>query len=160
MAASKSNDSSKFPLYFLLILLAIGLLWLKSSYGKLAGGTFVNGLGKTLTAFASKNPHAWYKDYLNNSAIPNSTMLGNAIMYGELLSAIAIAGGAIFLLVKSTNKIAKIVLGFGLVGAFVMNLNFYFAAGHTSPSTESLNLLMLVIEAIAAFTVFKSAANS
>lgn len=160
MPNPKNNGSAKFPLYFLLILLAIGLVWLKSSYGKLTGGTFVSGLGKTLTAFAAKNPHAWYKDFLNNSAIPNSTMVGNAIMFGELLSALAIVGGAILLMVNGTNKIAKIALGLGLVGAFLMNTNFYFAAGYTSASTESLNLLMLVIEAIAALAVFKSAANS
>lgn len=160
MPNSKNSVSAKLPTYFLLILLAIGLLWLKSSYGKITGGTFVDGLGKTLTMFASKNPHPWYKDFLTNVAIPNSTIFGLLTMWGELLAALAICGGVILLIVNSGSKLPKVILALGLVGGTLLNVIFWLAAGWTSASTDSLNLLMAIVQAIAAFAVAKSATNA
>lgn len=133
----------------LFIFLVFGLEFLKSSYGKIVGGKFVATLSPTLKKFASENPNAWYKDFLNGSAIPNSQTLGNLVMWGELLSGIAMVVGSLYLLfTKGKGRAAQIILVLGLMGGAFLNLNFYFAAGWTSPSTEGINLLMLVIEAV------------
>lgn len=142
------------------ILIAFGLEFLRSSYGKIAGGKFVGGLGSTLKIFANKNPNEWYKNFLNSWAIPNSSMLGNLIMWGELLSGIAMIVGSIYLLLnKGKGRFAQFILMLGLIGGAFLNLNFYFAAGWTSPSTEGLNLLMLVIEVIGIIVFGKTALN-
>ncbi len=139
------------------IFIAFGLQFLKSSYGKITGGKFVEGLTPTLKKFASENPNTWYKDFLNGSAIPNSQMLGNLVMWGELLSGIAMTIGSLYLLLnKGKGRAAQIILVLGLIGGAFLNFNFYFAAGWTGPSTEGINLLMLVIEIIGIVVFGKS----
>lgn len=131
------------------ILIAFGLEFLRSSYGKIAGGKFVGGMVPILKSFASKNPNDWYRNFLNSWAIPNSQMLGNLIMWGELLSGIAMTAGSAYLLLnKGKGRLAQTILILGLIGGAFLNFNFYFAAGWTSPSTEGLNLIMLVIEVV------------
>ncbi|HZQ30021.1 MAG TPA: hypothetical protein VFA93_03010 [Patescibacteria group bacterium] len=131
------------------IFVAFGLQFLRSSYGKIAGGKFVGGLSATLRSFANKNPNDWYKNFLDSWAIPNSTILGNLIMWGELLSGIAMTVGSLYLFLnKGKGRAAQVILVLGLIGGAILNFNFYFAAGWTGPSTEGLNLLMLVIEIV------------
>lgn len=156
----KNNDSVRLPLFFLLFILAIGLVWLKSSYGKLTGGVFVDGLGKTLTMFASKNPYPWYKDFLTQVAIPNAKTFGLLTMWGEFLSAVSITAASIILMATGGSKLVKIVLLLGLLGGAFLNAVFWLASAWTSPSTDSLNLLMLVLQAIAAIAVAKSITKS
>ncbi len=156
MPNPKNNASSRLPVYFLLFVLAIGLLWLKSSYGKLTGGVFVDGLGKTLTMFASKNPYPWYKDFLTQIAIPNSKTFGLLTMWGEFFAAVSITISSIILIATRGNKLIKAILLLGLLGGAFLNAIFWLAAGWTSASTESLNLLMLILQVIGAFAVAKS----
>lgn len=160
MPNPKNNVSNKLPLYFLLILLAIGLIWLKSSYGKLTGGVFVDTLGKTLTMFASKNPYPWYKSFLTNVAIPSSATFGLLTMWGELLTAVSITASSVLLIATGGSKLIKIILLLGLLAGAYLNAIFWLASAWTSPSTDSLNLLMLTLEAIAAIAVAKSLTNS
>ncbi|HBQ50845.1 hypothetical protein A3B42_01510 [Candidatus Daviesbacteria bacterium RIFCSPLOWO2_01_FULL_38_10] len=133
--------------YLLFILGVVGFIYLKSSWGKIMGGEFVNNLGGTLGKFAAKNPYPWMQNFLQNVAIPNSNIFGLLTMWGEFLSALAILV-SVFCLVFSSQK-SKLFILLLLAGCFVglfLNLIFYFAAGWTSSSTESLNLLMFVIE--------------
>lgn len=139
----------------LLISLTLGLVWLRSSYGKLIGGVFVDNMGKTLTSFASKNPYSFYKDFLNNFAIPNSVTFGMLSMYGELLNGLAICVASLYLLFGGKNKFAQTLLIIGLIGGTFLNINFYFASGWTSASTETLNLLMAVIQIILVVSLIK-----
>lgn len=133
----------------LAVLLSVGLLWLRSSYGKLTGGTFVNSLGATLTKVAEKNPYPFFKQFLTNTAIPNSQLFGTLTLWGELLSAVAISVGSIILLLNPhPNKLVIVGLLAGLVGGLLLNITFWLGFGYTSPSTDSLNLLMAVIEVI------------
>ena len=130
-----------------LLILVNGLIWLRSSYGKVTGGTFVGTLGETLGKFASKNPYPPVKDFLQNTAIPNSQMFGLLTMWGELLSALVITGGIIYLLASPKgNKMVSSLVALGLIGGMFLNVIFWFAAGWTSPSTDSLNLLMFVMQ--------------
>ena len=153
---SAKFSASVFPVSFLLVLLVDGFLWFKSSWGKLSEGVFVDNLSGTLTKFASKNPYPWFKDILNSYAIPNTAAVGAMIMYGEfffaaavLLSVLAIFGGV-------RDRWVLWLLGVGLLGLAAMNLVFWFAAGWTSPSTDSLNLLMLTVELVGLWLVYRS----
>ncbi len=133
--------------YLLFVLGVVGFIYLKSSWGKIMGGEFVNNLGGTLGKFASKNPYPWMQNFLQSVAIPNSNIFGLLTMWGEFLSALAILV-SVFYLVFSTQK-SKLFIFLLLAGSFVglfLNLIFYFAAGWISPSTESLNLLMFMVE--------------
>lgn len=133
----------------LLILTSVGLLWLKSSLGKFASGNFVSNLGGTLTKTADKNPYPWFKEFLNAVAIPNSYIFGVLVLWGEFLSALAITIGAVILLVNpKANKLVYLMLIAGLAGGFFLNLNFWLGFGYSNPSTDSLNLLMAVVEII------------
>lgn len=134
---------------FLFVLLVAGLIWLRSSLGKLTGNTFVDSLSKTLQKFASENPYPWYKDFLENVAIPNSKTFGLLTMWGEFFVAVAITGSVLYLLTaKKANLLPKKLLFAGLlIGAF-LNATFWLASGWTSPSTDSLNLLMMATELI------------
>lgn len=134
---------------FTLVLLVIGLDWLRSSVGKITGGKFVATLASTLNKFTSNNPNTWYTDFLKGTVIPNSNFFGNLVMWGEFLSAVSIILGSLyFLLNKKENRIVEYIFFIGLIGGILLNFNFYFASGWMSPSTESLNLLMFVIQLI------------
>lgn len=135
---------------FNLVLLTLGLDWLRSSVGKITSGKFVAGLTPILNKFISNNPNSWYNDFVKNMVIPNSNLFGNLTMWGEFLSAISITFGSFYLLLnKKGNKRIELLLLSGLIGGALLNLNFYLAAGWTSSSTESLNLLMFAIQAVA-----------
>lgn len=153
---STKFSASVFPASILLVLLADGFLWFKSSWGKLSEGVFIENIGATLTKFASKNPNAWFKDLLTGVAIPNATAVGTMVMYGEfffatsvLLSVLAIFGGV-------RDRWALWLLGVGLLGLAVMNLTFWLAAGWTSSSTDSLNVLMFAVEVVGLWLVYRS----
>ena len=140
----------------LLIILSVGILWLRSSFAKFTSGTFVNSLGATLTKTAEKNPYPWFKQFLNTVAIPNSQVFGLLVQWGELLSAVAITVGAILLLVNPhPNKLVSLILALGLAGGALLNIIFWLGFGYTSPSTDSLNLLMAVVQIIAIFIILK-----
>ncbi|MCL5411746.1 MAG: hypothetical protein M1150_03330 [Patescibacteria group bacterium] len=145
--------------WLVLIQMVIGYEWLQSGWEKIHSGTFASTIGKTLAAFtAAKNPNGWYVDFLKSSAIPNKELFANLTMYGELLVGIALLGGGLLLLFTSLGGYARAyfwVLLAALVGGALMNLNFYFAAGWTSPSTSSVNVIMFLIELILIGFVFK-----
>lgn len=134
----------------LLILLIDGLLWFRSGWGKVSGGKFVSELPKTLERFASQNPYSWYKDFLQTVSL-NNNVFGTLVMYGELIGSTLLLVGIVtkFLEIQSRYLTSLIVIT--LLGLSFMNLNFYLAAGWTSPSTEGLNLLMMAIQLGAAF---------
>lgn len=128
------------------IFLVCGYIFAKSGYQKLLSGSFPQSLGATLEKFASKNPYPPVKDFLNQMAIPNSYIFGLLTMWGEIFAGVAIVLSSLYLVFRKEHKFAYLLLAAGLfVGAF-LNLNFWLSAGWTSPSTESLNLLMFIIQ--------------
>ena len=147
----KKNDSM-----VLYVLLAIGFIFLRSGYGKVSGGEFVGGLEKTLGFFASKNPYPFVKAFLISTAIPNSEIFGTLTMFGELVIAVSILIPIGYYLFKhSLIPIMLFLLGAGLVGALFLNGTFWLASGWTSPSTDSLNLLMVFVETIGLVFIIK-----
>ncbi len=129
--ALKTNDSA---IWLALVRIFLGYVWLSAAIEKIEGGTFVAGMGKTLAAFASKNPYGGEQAFLNNVALPNATLFGTLSMYGELLVGLALLLG--------------IFSEFGALVGLFMSLNFYFAAGWTSASTETVNLVMAGVQVI------------
>lgn len=138
------------------VLLSLGLLWSKSSYGKLTGGTFVSSLGQTLSKVSDKNPYPWFKQFLTDVTIPNSQLFGNLVLWGELLAAASITAGALLLLLNpNVSKLVYLAVILGLAGGLILNIVFWFGFGYTSPSTDSINLLMAAIEIIGIFFLLK-----
>lgn len=140
---------------FLLITLSIGLVWARSNYEKFIGGRFVDSLGTILTKAAEHNPYSWYKGFLQNTAIPNSIIFAQMVLWGEFLVAVAILFSSIYLLRKQ-NRFVYIILILGLLGGFFLNLNFWMAFAWTSPAADNLNLLMGVIELVGAVIFFRT----
>lgn len=133
--------------YLLFILGVVGFIYLRSGWGKITGGEFVNNLGGTLGKFAAKNPYPWVQNFLQSVAVPNSKVFGFLTMWGEFLSALAILIAVLFLVFSSQkNKLFILLLFAGCFVGMFLNLIFYFSAGWTSSSTESLNLLMFMVE--------------
>lgn len=146
-----TEGQSSFHWEFIGVQIFFGYIWLSAGYEKIAGGQFVAGLAKTLGVFAGKNPFGWYVSYLNNIAIPNSTLLGYMVESGELLAGTMVLFGAIAYFLSSNLKLRK-WLRYGMIAAFtgmcLLNANFYFAAGWTSASTKTVNVLMFWLEFI------------
>ncbi len=134
---------------FLFVLLVTGLFWAKSSYGKFLSGNFASSLGGSLSKVLDKNPYPFFKQFLTTTIIPNSQMFGLLVFWGEFLTAVSIIIGSLILLFgKKWNKVGALVLIGGLIGGFFLNMIFWLGFGYTSASTDSLNLLMAVIEVI------------
>ena len=141
------SDSIKSMNTYLYMLLSVGIVWLRSSFGKITSGKFPQVLGQTLEKFASNNPYPWYKNYLQTVAIPNAKIIGVITMWSEFFVALSITIAVLYLLIKPEgNKVAEIVLAVGLLGGMILNLNFWLASGWMSPSGESINFLMFLIQ--------------
>jgi thiosulfate dehydrogenase [quinone] large subunit len=146
----------------------IGYEWLAAGWEKLSGGNFVAGINQTLTKFATLgtppkgNSNGWYVDFLKSTAIPNGELFANLVMYGQILVGIALLGGGLLLMFANLGKYAQPYFWLALislVGGALMNLNFYLAAGWMSPSTSSVNLLMLLIQLVLIGFIYKFLTN-
>lgn len=135
--------------YLYLIFVILGFIFLRSGYGKVTEGKFVGALGGTLGKFAEKNPYPLVKDFLNNTAIPNSALFGVLTQWGEVLTGLSLFFiSAYILFTGKSSRTLHILLSLGLLGGMFLNGIFYLSAGWTSASTESLNLVMFLIEAV------------
>lgn len=136
-------------IWLLLIQIVIGYEWLHGGLEKLeTGGRFVAGLPQTLARFAEKNPYPWMKAFLTGPATANATLFGNLVQWGELLVGLGLIAGALYLLFLAPRwngvlrRVAGILVAIALLGGMTMNAFFGLAAGHTSPSTSGINLVM------------------
>ncbi len=143
--------------YVSYILLVVGYIFVQSGYGKITGGTFVNGLAKTLGYFASENPYPPVQSFLTDIAIPNSIVFGNLTILGELIAGISIIGAVVYQLYKKRlTFVAYTMLIIGLLVGLFLNITFWLSSGWTSPSTNSVNLLMAAIEIVALVSIIKT----
>jgi uncharacterized membrane protein YphA (DoxX/SURF4 family) len=136
-----------------LVQAVIGFEWLRAGWEKVDNPNFVAGMGKTIGAFASKNPTSWYKDFLTTFAAPNATVLGWLVAYGELLAGIALLVAAALYVLNIQQypvfgAVTSAVALAALVGGAFMSINFWFAAGWLSVSTDGLNLQMFLIQVV------------
>ena len=117
--------------------------WLKSGLGKFTQPDFMNGVAKTMGMFAAKSPHRWYGDFLQSTVVPNAAYFGNLVRTTELLvGAVLVVAGFVWLKQRRMSFLMHTLLIVALAAGALLNLNFYLAAGFTSPSTEGINLVM------------------
>ncbi len=141
-ATSTVHDTS-----MLLALTAVGVIWLRSSLGKITSGEFVTSFGQTANSLAANNPYSFVKEIVVTKVMPNAEFWGMVIMGTELLVACILTLGTLYLLfMKGNRALITMILGCGLLIGIFLNLAFWLAAGHTSTATDSLNLLMIVIQ--------------
>lgn len=134
---------------FYSINLILGLLWLRSSLGKITGGKFVDALGPTLSKISPTNPYPFFKSFLQSVAIPNAALLGQLTMWGEFLTALSIILASAYLIFfNSKNGLVTLLLIAGLLGGMFLNTIFWLGFGYTNVSTDGLNLLMFLIELV------------
>ena len=107
-----------------------GLVWLNSGLTKLTTPSF--SIANPVGYFASKNPYPWYADFLRNTVLANPDLFTRLVIAGEILVGLSLILGLF------TNV--------GAFFGFFLSLNFFLAAGWTSPSTYSLNLNMLLVQ--------------
>ncbi len=140
------------PLFFAFFAqIILAYEWFFAGWGKIYGGQFVPNMGKTLARFENGNPHGWYVDSLLSVAKNAPTLFGQLVQWGELLAGIGLVAAVIlyvFCKVQRLQKIAKYTAIASLFGGVFMSLNFYFAAGWTSPSTGGLNALMFWLQMV------------
>lgn len=139
-------------LWLVFIQWVIAFEWIKSSWGKFAEPDFMNNISKTLGAFSSPgNPNEWYASFVRERLLPNANLFGNVTRFSELLAGLALAlGGAWLLTQRNLRKPVALVVLIALVGGALLNFNFYFAAGWTSPSAEGINLVMGLVQLVLA----------
>lgn len=139
-------------IWLVLIQWVLAFEWLHSGWGKWASPGFIDNIGKSLEGFASKTPYTSYSTFLTGSIVPNAEMFGNLIRTGEIGVGLALAlGGVILLVQKKISPLATWLLVIALFAGALMNLNFFLAAGWSSPSTWGVNLVMGLIHLILAF---------
>lgn len=123
--------------WFVVLRLVIGYVFLNSGWEKITNPEFAAGLGATLGKFAAQNPFGWYKSILLSYSVPNAQTLAPLVAWGEVAAGV------------------MLILGFltpvGALLAFLLNANFYLAAGWTSPSAHSVNLVMMFVDAALIF---------
>jgi uncharacterized membrane protein YphA (DoxX/SURF4 family) len=139
-----------------LVTAVIGYEWLHSGWDKITNESYVAGMPKTLAFFASKNPVSWYKDFLTGAPTSHPTLFAYLVSYGELFAGIALLATAVVALIGLGGLVGRIapMVGFaGLAVGIFLSFNFFFAAGWSSPSTESVNWVMMMVQAVLAGTI-------
>jgi len=134
----KAGATKESAVWLALIRILIGYEWLRAGWEKVSDPEFAAGLSGTLAFFAKENPNGWYIGFLQNVALPNVTIFAQLVAWGELLVGLALVLGLF----------TEVAAFFGMV----MNVNFFFAASHLSPSTYSLNMVMFVVTLILLLT--------
>jgi thiosulfate dehydrogenase [quinone] large subunit len=117
----------------LLIRLFLAFEWINSGTGKIQSilansAPYFGGLSKAFLGWAKTNPYPFMVDFLTGTAAPNASFWVTATAILEVLVGVSLLLGLLTRL--------------GALGGIVMNLVFYLAAGHTSPSTAGINLIM------------------
>lgn len=157
MAAKKSNSSTSPVLWLVLIQWVIAYEWLSSGLGKFIKPDFMKTIGKTLGAFAAKTHFKFYGNFLHSTGVPNAQLFGNLVRYSEIFIGLGLAvGGYLVLTRRSLSFWWQLILVVSLFGGALLNLNFYFAAGWSGPSTEGVNLVMGLVQLILGLYFVKS----
>lgn len=119
----------------LLIRLFLAYEWLNSGTGKMQSiladpAAYFAGLSKVFASvWAKSNPYPFMVDFLTNTAAPNASTFVTMIAITEVLVGLSLLLG--------------LLTRIGASGGIIMNAIFYLAAGHTSPSTAGINLVMI-----------------
>ena len=140
------NDAS---LTTLLIQCIIAYEWISGGWSKLASRSFAQSMEKTLFHFEQGNPHGWYIRSILSFAKQHAELFGQLVQWGEILTGIGLLVGLLLYVFSKNPSVREgvaLISILALLGGLLMNLNFYVAAGWTSPSTSGLNVLMFWTE--------------
>jgi uncharacterized membrane protein YphA (DoxX/SURF4 family) len=130
-------------IWLILIQWVLAYQWLHSGWGKWTQIGFMSNISKSLEGFAAKTSYTIYSGFLKSTAIPNAELFGNLIRGGEIAVGIALVlGGILLLKLKHLPTYAIWLVIIAFFGGALMNLNFFLAAGWTSPSTWGVNVVM------------------
>ncbi len=124
----------------LLLRLAISYIWLEAGISKLLNPKFIESFPSTIEAFAKNTNFDFYTDFLNKYILPNSQIVAQLTVWGEILT------GIVFLLGF------PLLVGV-LVGIF-MNANYFLVA--TSAPSQFVNLILIFSQ----FAVWANGAGS
>lgn len=134
----------------LFVQLVLAYEWLTAGWEKLTDAKYALDVNQALAYFASKNPFAWYKDFLTGYASANSSVFAALTQWGETAAGAALfLSAAVYVYAKSSSlKRGMLCLALAaLLGGLFMNANFYLAAAWTSPGARGVNVVMFWIQA-------------
>jgi thiosulfate dehydrogenase [quinone] large subunit len=119
----------------LLVRLFLAYEWLNAGIAKIqgiqmGGSAYFEGFSTVFASiWAKSNPYPFMTDFLTNTAAPNAPTVVTTIAILEVLVGVSLLLG--------------ILVPVSAFGGVVMNAIYYLAAGHTSPSTAGVNLMMI-----------------
>lgn len=143
MTSSSLIRHPSFTAFALQILLAYE--WISGGIEKMTQGRFVSEIEKTLGRFESGNPHGWYVRSILRIAKNAPEIFGQLVQWGELFVGIGLIAAILwygFGRDRQQSPWTRFIAIPALLGGMFMNINFYYAAGWTNPSTGGLNMLM------------------
>ncbi len=141
------------PVWMALTQALIGVEWFKSGWSKWMSVQFNDGgMAVSLAKFAEKNPHEWYVLQVLKPAMASPELFAWMVKTGEVVAGAGLVLMAAFVVwqgwkSRPLKDWAWMNVPFLAIGV-VMNLNFLYAAGWMSPSTEGLNVLMLWLQVL------------
>ena len=119
----------------LLIRLFLALEWLSSGAGKIQSiltnpaGYFAGMANVFASVWAKTNPYPFMVNFLSSTAAPNASSVVTTVAIAEVLVGLSLLLG--------------FITRIGAFGGIILNAIFFLAAGHTSPSTAGINLVMI-----------------
>lgn len=153
--AKPTQRLSEANLYFVAVLgvqLVLAYVWFHAGWEKVTGD-FVAGMPQTLGYFMSENPYGWYVSYLKAIVVPNATLFGLLVEWGQLLVGFGLAAGVLTALYGSTEwrRAGMVFSVAALLAGALMNKEFWLAAGWTGPGTATSNVMMFWPQLILAY---------
>lgn len=121
-----------------LVYVMLAYEWLLSGLSKDFSGTFRSGLANRIHGSLVDNPHGWYVSLVTWGVLPHADLFAVAVEIGEVLVAAGLIWGAV-LWVRPEWFSPRLRLWLGvavsaaLLGATVMELNYYLLAGQGWP---------------------------
>lgn len=130
----KHINGSKIAIVWTILRVWLGFQWIEQGYYKISSGFEVSGFLQGAIANASgENPtvQAWYANFLEGFALPNSALFNILVPWGELLVGLG--------LILGLATIPALI-----AGAF-MNLNFMLAGiGFANPDLKLFTLAIIL----------------
>ncbi len=135
--------------WIVLVQWTLAFEWLHSGWGKFTAPGFMANIEKSLQGFADKTSYTTYAEFLKSVVLPNAETFGNAIRGGEIAVGLALVlAGVILLTKRRLPESATWLVVLAFFGGALMNVNFFLAAGWSSPSTWGINLVMGLLHII------------
>jgi uncharacterized membrane protein YphA (DoxX/SURF4 family) len=125
----------------------LGLWFAKALFSKmdliLAGGFFpwlgveprwIELMPKLIAKQAAEHPLLWYKSFLENTVIPNSTLFAQLTAWGETLVGISLVLG--------------LFAGLGSLGALWLSSMYGLASWHVSPASAGFHYMLITVSIV------------